>query len=181
MAQLSRKPKQRRATLSGLRPVATASDLPALARRRFLASERLSLEELSARARHLSRDRLSLGRERGASGRGGDRVDRRRHAPALACGRHAAAAPTRVVDALARGMRYIANSAPYRGFLERDPQKALRIVASKEAPVQARTIALNQRLLEEEIRERRAASAGRCAHDGLRPGSDRVSRSCTRT
>ena len=47
MATLSRKPKQRRA-LSGLRPVATAADLHALARRRFLAGERLSLEELAA-------------------------------------------------------------------------------------------------------------------------------------
>src|SRR5215813_9070683 len=33
---------------SGLRPVATAADLRALARRRFLAGERLSLEELAA-------------------------------------------------------------------------------------------------------------------------------------
>jgi len=145
----SKKQKQRQ-RLSGLRPVATASDLGALARRRFLASERLSLEELSA----------ELGISRATAYRWAGNVellaaeviasiveDTHKRAVREAHGRGA----DRVVDALTRGMRYIANSAPYRAFLERDPQKALRIVASKEAPVQAQTIALNQQLLEEEI------------------------------
>jgi len=48
-------------------------------------------------------------------------------------------------------MRYIASSKAYQAFLERDPQRALRIVASKEGPVQARTIALHEGLLQEEI------------------------------
>src|SRR5262249_42228861 len=58
----------------------------------------------------------------------------------------------RVVDVMARGMRYIAASKAYRTFIERDPEQALRIVASKQAPVQQRTIALHQTLLEEEVR-----------------------------
>jgi AcrR family transcriptional regulator len=58
----------------------------------------------------------------------------------------------RVVDVIARGMRYIATSEPYRAFVERDPQRALRIVASKDGPVQRRTIALHEELLEEEVR-----------------------------
>ena len=143
------KSEQRRA-LSGLRPVATAADLHALARRRFLAGERLSLEELAA----------ELGISRATAYRWAGNVellageviasivdDTHQRAVREAAG----AARTRVVDAFARGLRYIATSAPYRAFLERDPQKALRIVASKEAAVQAQTIALNQQLLEEEI------------------------------
>ena len=58
----------------------------------------------------------------------------------------------RIVDATARGLRYIATSVPYQAFIRRDPERALRIVASKAAPVQSRTIALNQRLIEEEMR-----------------------------
>src|SRR5262249_8667562 len=59
----------------------------------------------------------------------------------------------RVIDAMARGMRYIAASEVYRAFLEREPQKAIRIVATKEGPVQQRTIALHEQLLEEEGRK----------------------------
>jgi uncharacterized protein (DUF1697 family) len=149
MPKHSKKVQQRRG-LSGLRPVATASDLRALARRRFLAGERLSLEELSA----------DLGISRATAYRWAGNVEllageviasivRDTHERAV---REAKGRGTeRVVDVFARGLRYIASSAPYRAFLERDPQKALRIVASKEAPVQAQTIALNQQLLEEEI------------------------------
>ena len=49
-------------------------------------------------------------------------------------------------------MRYVATSEAYRAFVERDPQKALRIVASKDGPVQQRTIALHEELLAEEVR-----------------------------
>ena len=149
MASLSRKTEQRRA-LSGLQPVATASDLHALARRRFLAGERLSLEEL---ATELGISRATAYRWAGnvelLAGEVIASIVRDTHQRAVreAKGRGTA----RVVDVFARGLRYIASSAPYRAFLERDPQKALRIVASKEAPVQAQTIALNQQLLEEEI------------------------------
>ncbi|TMA31475.1 MAG: TetR/AcrR family transcriptional regulator [Deltaproteobacteria bacterium] len=149
MPTLSKKRKQR-PVLSGLRPVATAADLRAAARRRFLASERLSLEELAA---ELGISRATAYRWAGNVEQLAGEViasiveDTHRRTVREARGRGA----ERVVDSIARGMRYIAASTPYRAFLERDPQKALRIVASKEAPVQAHTIALNQQLLEEEI------------------------------
>ena len=73
----------------------------------------------------------------------------------------------RIVDATARGMRYIATSAPYRAFIAGDPQKALRIVASKEAPVQSRTIALNQRLIEEEMQSGALQLPVDTARDGV--------------
>jgi len=57
----------------------------------------------------------------------------------------------RVVDAMRRGMRAIVGSEPYRRFLEADPQRALRIAASKDGPSQGRMIELHQELLEEEI------------------------------
>jgi AcrR family transcriptional regulator len=142
---------QRKQRLSGLRPVATEEDLRALARRRFLSGERLSLEELAA---ELGISRATAYRWAGNADELVGRVIESlvdstfRRALAEARGRGAA----RVIDVASRGMRFIASSAPYRAFLERDPQKALRIVASKDGPVQARTIALNQALLEEEIR-----------------------------
>lgn len=57
----------------------------------------------------------------------------------------------RVVDVFDRGLRYTASFKPLREFLERDPQKGLRLIASKHAPVQQRTIAQTRQLLEEEI------------------------------
>jgi len=135
-----------------LRPVATEADLRALARRRFLSGERLSVEELAA---DLGISRATAYRWAGNAEELAGQVIASlvdatfQRALREARGRGAA----RVIDVTARGMRYIATSAPYRAFLERDPQRALRIVASKEGPVQARTIALNQELLEEEIRQ----------------------------
>jgi AcrR family transcriptional regulator len=134
-----------------LRPVATEADLRALARRRFLSGERLSVEDLAS---ELGISRATAYRWAGnAEALAGEVIaslvdDTFRRALREARGRGAA----RVIDVTARGMHYIATSAPYRAFLERDPQRALRIVASKDGPVQARTIVLHQALLEEEIR-----------------------------
>jgi tetracycline repressor-like protein len=58
----------------------------------------------------------------------------------------------RIVDVNARGLRYIVSSKPYQQFLARDPETALRIVATKEGPVQATTVRLQQALIEEEAR-----------------------------
>ena len=113
-------------------PVGSGDDVLALARRRFLDGERISPEQLGRRARHLAGHRLPLGRERRAARRRGDRAARRGHASAAPCARRAGRGAERVLDALARGMRYIASTKPYQAFLARDPQKALRIVASKE-------------------------------------------------
>jgi Tetracyclin repressor-like, C-terminal domain len=54
--------------------------------------------------------------------------------------------------AIVRGMRHVAASDAYRAFLERDPQRALRVVASKEGAVQRRSIAMDEELLREEVR-----------------------------
>ena len=56
----------------------------------------------------------------------------------------------RLVDALARGLRYTAQQ-PYRIWLEsQNPETALRIVASNHGAPQATTISLWEALLEEE-------------------------------
>lgn len=151
MPTRSRKKKQvREVPLSGLRSVATAADLLALARRRFLAGERLSLEELAA---ELQVSRATVYRWAGNAELLAGQViagmveDTFRRSVREAKGTGA----DRIIDATARGLHYIATSAPYQTFIKRDPEKALRIVASKEAPVQSRTIALNQGLIEEEM------------------------------
>jgi AcrR family transcriptional regulator len=147
----ARKAKKRpEVPVSGLVPVATPADLRGRARRRFLRGERLSLEELAA---ELGISRATAYRWAGnaellAAEVIAEIVEETFHRTLReARGRGA----ERIIDATARGMRYIAASQPYRAFIASDPQKALRIVASKEAPVQARTIALNQRLIEEEM------------------------------
>ena len=133
-------------------PSPNASDLHHAARRRFLASERVSVEELAA---ELGVSRATAYRWVGnADALAGQVIASLaeatfRRALSEARGRGAA----RVVDVIVRGMRYVADSEAYRAFLERDPQKALRIVASKEGPVQQRTIALHEDLLAEEARK----------------------------
>lgn len=57
----------------------------------------------------------------------------------------------RVLDVLERGMRYAHGFQPLRQFLAKDAQLGLKIVASKHSPVQERTIANLQQLLEEEV------------------------------
>lgn len=134
----------------GGRP-ATAADLLALARRRYLDGERLSVEELAA---ELGVARATAYRWVGNAEQlagtviasYGEAIFRR--AEREARGRGAA----RVLDVMSRGMRVVAGSKAYRAFIERDPQRALRIVASKDGPVQAQAIALHQELLEEEVR-----------------------------
>jgi hypothetical protein len=132
-------------------PPATAPDLLSLARRRFLKGQRIGLEDLSA---ELGISRATAYRWAGNADLLSGLViasiaeDTFRRAASEVRGRGAA----RVVDVIARGMRYVATSAAYRAFLERDPQRALRIVASKDGPVQQRTIAMHEELLAEEVR-----------------------------
>jgi Tetracyclin repressor-like, C-terminal domain len=132
-------------------PPPSRGDLVALARRRFLRGERLGVEELAA---ELAVSRATAYRWAGNAEQLAGLViaslaeDTFRRALREARGRGAA----RVVDVMARGMRYVATSEAYRAFVERDPQKALRIVASKDGPVQQRTIALHEELLAEEVR-----------------------------
>jgi AcrR family transcriptional regulator len=133
------------------RRVATAADLLGLASRRFLKGERVRVEELAA---ELGVSRATAYRWVGNNEQlvgsviASLSLEVYRQALRGARGRGAA----RIVDMMARGMRLIAGSAAYRAFLERDPERGLRIVASKASPVQATTIALHQQLIEEEIR-----------------------------
>jgi hypothetical protein len=140
---------RRRRPPAGNRPSA-AEDLLALARRRFLARERIRLEELAG----------ELGVARATAYRWFGNAEQlagqvicglvdETFARTLREGRGRGA--QRIVDVTARGLRYIAGNAAYRAFVASDPQKALRIVASKEGPVQARTIAHHEALLREEI------------------------------
>jgi AcrR family transcriptional regulator len=132
-------------------PPPSATDLLALARRRFLRGERFGVEELAA---ELGVSRATAYRWAGnAEQLAGTMIaslaeDTFRRALREVRGRGAA----RVVAVMARGMRYVATSEAYRAFVERDPQKALRLVASKDGPVQQRTIALHEELLQEEVR-----------------------------
>lgn len=57
----------------------------------------------------------------------------------------------RVLEVLERGMLYAHRFQPLRQFLGRDAQLGLRIVASKDGPVQERTIANLCDLLDEEV------------------------------
>lgn len=57
----------------------------------------------------------------------------------------------RVLEVLERGMHFAYEFQPLRQFLARDAQLGLRIVASKHGPVQERTVANLQQLLEEEV------------------------------
>jgi AcrR family transcriptional regulator len=143
--------KNRPDSASDARPP-TAADLLERATRRFLRGERVRVEEIAgelgvSRAtayRWVGNNEALVGEVIASLGEG---IWRR--ALSEARGRGAAL----VVDAMKRGMRYTMEAKAYRRFLDRDPQRALRIVASKEGPPQRRTIALHQELLEREMRD----------------------------
>jgi hypothetical protein len=58
----------------------------------------------------------------------------------------------RILDVEERGLRYVSEFAPYRAFLARGGEKALRIVASKDGLAHPTNVRLHQQLLEEEER-----------------------------
>jgi AcrR family transcriptional regulator len=130
---------------------ASLDDLVDLARRKFLRGERLEIQGL---AEELKVSRATAYRWAGnveqLTGRVISQIVEATH---RRCVREARGRGwDRIVDVTARGLRYIASSRPYQQFLARDPETALRIVATKEGPVQATTIRLNQELIEEEVR-----------------------------
>lgn len=135
---------------AGGRWVPTAADLVAAARRRFLAGERCDIETLAA---ELGVSRATAYRWAGNNEQlMGEVVASMTEATFRRAMREAkGSGAARVLAVMERGMRGVATAGAYRSFLERDPQKALRIVASKDGPSQRRAIALHRELLEEEI------------------------------
>jgi AcrR family transcriptional regulator len=130
---------------------ATSADLLGLAGRRFLRGDRVRVEELAAElgvSRATAYRWVGNNEQLAGSVIASLSLEVYRRALHGARGRGAA----RIADMMARGMRLIAGSEAYRAFLERDPERGLRIVASKASRVQATTIALHQQLIEEEIR-----------------------------
>lgn len=125
-------------------------DLLALARRRFLRGERLDMQALAA---ELGISRATVYRWVGNAEQLAGRIvaDLAEETFHLSLSQARGRGVARIIDAMERGMRYIVESEPYRRFLERDPQTALRIVASKDGEPQGRMIALHERLLIEEV------------------------------
>lgn len=132
------------------RTVPSSGDLLALARRRFVKGERVDIQGL---ADELQVSRATAYRWAGNAellvGEVIASIVEDTFARLLRESRGRGAA--RVFDVTVRGMRYIAGFRQFREFLEDDPQRGLRIIASKEGPVQRITIALNQKLLDEEV------------------------------
>jgi AcrR family transcriptional regulator len=131
----------------------TAQDLFALARRRFLRMEPLDIQGL---ADELGVSRATAYRWAGNVDELTARViaslveDTFRLVRTQARGRGV----ERLIDIHRRGTRYMATSKPYRAWIEStDPQTVLRIVASKEFPVQATTIRLWEEILEAEVKK----------------------------
>jgi AcrR family transcriptional regulator len=132
------------------RPNATQADLLGAARRRFVAGDRLDIQGLAA---ELGISRATAYRWAGGNA---DTLAARVIA-ALAgetfkrCLREAGGTGwARIQEVQSRGLRYMSTFPPYRAFLQREREKALPIVASKEGSAQQTMIRLNQSLLEEE-------------------------------
>lgn len=132
------------------RPAPTPQDMLALARRRFLNSEKLDINGLAA----------ELGISRATAYRWAGNVEEltgvviaslAAETFRLALDEAQGEGVERLVDMIRRGMRYM-STGPYRSWIEReDPETALRIVASKFGPAQATMIRLWEQLLTEEV------------------------------
>ena len=132
------------------RRAAGPEELLNLARRKFLRGERCDIESLAA----------ELGVSRATAYRWAGNAEQLMGeviaSVTEATFRRAAQEVTgkgadRIVAIMERGMHAVLDSREYREFLARDPQKSLRIVASKDGPSQRRAIELHQALLEEEL------------------------------
>jgi AcrR family transcriptional regulator len=127
-----------------------ADELLARARRQFLKEGRCDIEALAA---ELGISRATAYRWAGNTEQllGNVIASLTEATFRRACQQVRSRGAARVVAIMERGMRAVLDLKVYREFLARDPQKSLRIVASKEGPSQQRAIALHQELLEEEI------------------------------
>ena len=132
-----------------MRPAPTPDDLFALARKRFLQGQRLDVAGLG--------EELGISRATAYRWAGNEEELTGRVIAALAEATFKRTTKEargrgfeRVLDAERRGLRYIATFPAYRRFLEReDPITSMRIVASKDGPVQALQIRLHEEWLRE--------------------------------
>jgi AcrR family transcriptional regulator len=131
-------------------PRPTPLDALALARRRWLAGERL---DMGALAKELGVSRATLYSWVGSRERLIGEViwsfaeEGLRQATEAARGEGA----DYVVEVVERFARLNASFEPLRRFIEQDPELALRILTSKKGPVQERMIAAARSLLEEQV------------------------------
>lgn len=132
-----------------MRPAPTPDDLFDLARRKFVHGERLDVAGLG--------EELGISRATAYRWAGNEEALTGRVIAYLAEATFRRAVKEsrgrgfeRVLDAERRGLRYMSNFAPYRAFLEReDAMTSMRIVASKEGPVQPLQIRQHEEWLRE--------------------------------
>jgi transcriptional regulator with XRE-family HTH domain len=131
----------------------TADELLRLAVRRFARGDRLDIEEL---ARDVGVSRATAYRWAGGNVEAlTSRVIGALLEATFARALREADGRTgwdRILDAEERGLRYISTFEPYRRFVARHGEKALRIVASKEGHAHPTNVRLHQELLEAEAR-----------------------------
>jgi AcrR family transcriptional regulator len=141
---------ERALTGDGATPRPTPLDALRLARDRWLAGERI---DMGALARELGISRATLYSWVGSKERLIGEVlwsfaeEGVRQARERATGTGA----DYVVDVIEHFNHLNANFAPLRRFIEQDPELALRVLASKEGPVQERMIAVARELLAEQV------------------------------
>jgi AcrR family transcriptional regulator len=131
-------------------PRPTPPDALALARRRWLAGERL---DMGALAEELGISRATLYTWVGSKERLLGEVIWSFAEAGVRQAREAASGsgPEYVVDVVSRFTRLNASFGPLRVFISQDPQLALRLLTSKDAPIQERMMAVARELLEEQI------------------------------
>lgn len=128
----------------------TPIDALRLARRRWLAGERL---DMGALAEELEISRATLYTWVGSRERLIGEVLWSFAEQGLRQAREAArgTGAAYIVDVFRRFIHLNAGFAPLRRFVEQDPELALRVLTSKNSPVQGRMIAASRRLLAEQV------------------------------
>ena len=134
----------------GDRPRPTPLDALALARRRWLAGERL---EMGSMARELGVSRATLYSWVGSRERLLGEVIWSFAETGVAQARAEAKGigADYVLDVVARFVRLNAEFEPLRAFIAQDPELALRLLTSKHGPIQERMIAVARELLTEQV------------------------------
>jgi AcrR family transcriptional regulator len=131
-------------------PRPTPLDALELARRRWLAGERL---DMGALARELGVSRATLYSWVGSKERLLGEVIWSFAEQGVKQAREAATGTgaAYIVDVVEHFTRINAEFAPLRAFISQDPELALRLLTSKQGPIQARMIAVARSLLDEQV------------------------------